>query len=152
MYESIWHTNPETTIECSMFNTGYPKCQLHFMLYLTCGSEVGCGTMLQAGSSPDEVDFFSVLPNPSSCPMALWSTQPLTEMSTRNFLGGVKGGRRIGLATLLPSVSRLYRQNVGASTSHIPMGLRGLLHWYRFTLPDIHGFKWCKGIISHVPE
>jgi hypothetical protein len=43
--------------------------------------------MLQAGSSPDEVDIFN-LPNPSSRNMALRSTQPLTEMSTRNFLGG----------------------------------------------------------------
>jgi hypothetical protein len=42
--------------------------------------------MLQAGRSrdriPDEEDFFN-LPNPSSRTMAL-STQPLTEMSTRN--------------------------------------------------------------------
>jgi hypothetical protein len=48
--------------------------------------------MLQAGRPlvrvPDEVDFFN-LPNPSSCTMALGSTQPLTEMSTRN-LPGVK--------------------------------------------------------------
>jgi hypothetical protein len=36
---------------------------------------------------PDEVDFFS-LHNPSSRTMALGSTQPLTEMSTRNLLGG----------------------------------------------------------------
>jgi hypothetical protein len=40
-----------------------------------------------AGSSPDEVDFFN-LPNPSSSTMALGSTQPLTEMSTRNLPGG----------------------------------------------------------------
>jgi hypothetical protein len=38
-------------------------------------------------SSPLEVDFFS-LPNPSSRTVALGSTQPLTEMSTRNFHGG----------------------------------------------------------------
>jgi hypothetical protein len=38
-------------------------------------------------SSPDEVDFFN-LPNPSSRTMALGSTQPLTEMSTRNLPGG----------------------------------------------------------------
>jgi hypothetical protein len=49
--------------------------------------------MLQAGRSPvrvpDEVDFlFSNLPSPSSRIMALRSTQPLTEMSTRNFPGG----------------------------------------------------------------
>jgi hypothetical protein len=41
----------------------------------------------QAGRSPvrvrDEVDFFN-LPNPSSRTMALGSTQPLTEMGTRN--------------------------------------------------------------------
>jgi hypothetical protein len=49
--------------------------------------------MLQAGRSlvqvPDEVDFFN-LPNPSSRTMALGSTQPLTEMSTRNFPGDNK--------------------------------------------------------------
>jgi hypothetical protein len=36
-----------------------------------------------AGSRPDEVDF-SNLPYPSGRTMALGSTQPLTEMSTRN--------------------------------------------------------------------
>jgi hypothetical protein len=49
--------------------------------------------MLQAGrlpvQIPDEVDFFN-LPNPSSRTMALGSTQPLTEMSTRNLPGGKK--------------------------------------------------------------
>jgi hypothetical protein len=54
------------------------------------GSVVGSGTMLQAevaGSSPDEMDSFN-LPNPSNCTVALGSTQPLTEMSTRNLPGG----------------------------------------------------------------
>jgi hypothetical protein len=49
--------------------------------------------MLQAGRSPvripDDVDLFS-LPNPSSRTMDLGSTQPLTEMSTRNLPGGKK--------------------------------------------------------------
>jgi hypothetical protein len=40
---------------------------------------------------------------------------------------GVKGGRRVGLTTLTPSVSRLSRQNVGPSTSHNPIVLHGLL-------------------------
>jgi hypothetical protein len=40
-----------------------------------------------AGLSPDEVVSFN-LPNPSSRTMALGSTQPLTEMSTRNLPGG----------------------------------------------------------------
>jgi hypothetical protein len=50
-------------------------------------------TMLQAGRSPvrvpDEVDFYNLL-NPSSLTMALGSTEPLTEMSTRNLPGGKK--------------------------------------------------------------
>jgi hypothetical protein len=49
--------------------------------------------MLQAGRSqdrfPDEVDFFN-LPNTSSRTMVLSSTQPLTEMNTRNLPGGKK--------------------------------------------------------------
>jgi hypothetical protein len=49
--------------------------------------------MLQAGRSPfrvpDEVNFFN-LPNTSSRTMALGSTQPLTEMSTRNLPGRKK--------------------------------------------------------------
>jgi hypothetical protein len=49
--------------------------------------------MLQAWRSPvrvpEEVDFFN-WPNPSGRTMALESTQPLTEMSTRNLPGGKK--------------------------------------------------------------
>jgi hypothetical protein len=41
-----------------------------------------------AVSSPDEVTGFFNWPDPSSCTMALGSTQPLTEMSTRNFPEG----------------------------------------------------------------
>jgi hypothetical protein len=52
--------------------------------------------------------------------MALGSTQPLTEMSTRK-LRGVKGGRRVGLTILASSVSRM-SENVGASTSRDPKG------------------------------
>jgi hypothetical protein len=47
--------------------------------------------MLQAGSSrvlsSDEVDFFFNLPNSSGRTIALGSTQPLTEMNTRNLPG-----------------------------------------------------------------
>jgi hypothetical protein len=53
--------------------------------------------MLQTGRSPvralDEVNFFN-LPNPSSRTMALGSTQPLTEMGTRNHSGGKKRAAR----------------------------------------------------------
>jgi hypothetical protein len=41
-----------------------------------------------AGSIPDEVVEFVYIPNPSSLIVALGSTQPLTEMSTRNLSGG----------------------------------------------------------------
>jgi hypothetical protein len=60
------------------------------------------------------LDFFN-WPNPSSRTMALWSTHPLTEISTRNLPvcvcvgGGVKDGRRVRL-TSPPSVSRLFRK------------------------------------------
>jgi hypothetical protein len=53
--------------------------------------------------------------------VALRSTQPLTEMSTRN-LPGVKDGRRVRLTTSTPSVS-----HVDASKSHKLMGLHGLV-------------------------
>jgi hypothetical protein len=41
-----------------------------------------------ASSNPDEVIGFFNWPNPSSRTMALGSTQPLTETSTRNLPGG----------------------------------------------------------------
>jgi hypothetical protein len=41
-----------------------------------------------ASSIPDEVTGFFNGPNPSIRTMALGSTQPLTEMSTRNLPGG----------------------------------------------------------------
>jgi hypothetical protein len=72
--------------------------------------------MLQAGRSWDRVPMrwsFSNLPDSSSRIMAQESTQPLTEMSTRNLkkeTWGVKGSRRIGLTTLPLSVSRLSKK------------------------------------------
>jgi hypothetical protein len=73
---------------------------------------VGWGTMLQAGRSRLRVlmrwIFFN-WPNPSSCTMALESTHPLTEKSTRN-LPGSKGRPARKAETLPPSVSRLCRK------------------------------------------
>jgi hypothetical protein len=56
------------------------------------------------GSIPDEVIGFFNLPNPSSRTMVLGSTQPLTEMSTRNLLGDKWGPTRKGGRT--PTASR----------------------------------------------
>jgi hypothetical protein len=61
-----------------------------------------------AGSGPDEMEFFN-LPNPSSLTMALGSTQPLT-VEYQEYSCGVKGGRRVRLRSLTPSVSRLSRK------------------------------------------
>jgi hypothetical protein len=90
------------------------------------GIVVGWGTMLQAarvtGLIPDDVIEFLNWPNPSSRTMALGSTQPLTEMSTEN-LPGDKGRSARGADNLTADCL----ENVGASTSHNPMGLHGLL-------------------------
>jgi hypothetical protein len=87
-------------------------------------SVVGSGTMLQAGRSwvqfSDEITGFFNLPIPSSRTVALGSTQPLTEMNTRNLSGDVR------LTTSPPSVSR-QSKNVGTSTSHNVIVLHGIL-------------------------
>jgi hypothetical protein len=88
---------------------------------------------------PDEVEFFnlSIL---SSRTMALDSIQPLTEMSARKFPGG-KGGRRVGLTTVPPSVSPISK-NVGASTLRSPKGLHGLYRdSFTFTLHAKKGWR-----------
>jgi hypothetical protein len=77
-----------------------------------------------AGSIPDEVIGFFSLPNPSSRNTALGSTQPLTEMSIRNLPGGKGRPAR--------KADNLCLENVGASTSHNPMGLHGLLQGWLY--------------------
>jgi hypothetical protein len=75
--------------------------------------------MLQAGRSRVRVPMkciFCNLPNASSRTMVLGSTQPLTEMSTKNFPGSKRRPARKA-ETLPPSVSRLSRRCRGLNLS-----------------------------------
>jgi hypothetical protein len=90
--------------------------------------------MLQAGRSRVQVsmrslDSFSIV---LILPAELWtlgSTQPLTEINTRNLPGSK--GRPVRKADNLATI---YEPIVGTSTSHNPMGLQGLLQGYRDTV------------------
>jgi hypothetical protein len=142
---------------------GFWRCQVICSVQKILGARssiVGWGTMLQAGRSPvrvpDKVDFFN-LPNPSNRTMALGSTQPLTEMSTRIFLG-VKSGWRLRLITLPPSASRMPK-NVGSSTSRNPKGLHGLYRdsfafraIFYFIYPEYRLIQISKGLLHVDPR
>jgi hypothetical protein len=69
----------------------YGAAKIDIDSYMNMGvrdSVLGLGTMLQAFPIRS-LNFFS-WPNPFSRTMALGSTQPLTEMSTRNLPGGIR--------------------------------------------------------------
>jgi hypothetical protein len=76
-------------------------------------------------SSLDEVDFSIDLILPAALGPGVHSASNRNEY--QEYSWEVKGGRRVRLTNLPPSVSRLSRANVGASTSHNPTGLDGLL-------------------------
>jgi hypothetical protein len=68
---------------------------------------------------------FFCLSNPSSRTMALGSTQPLTEMSARNFPGG-KGRPAHKTDNHIVICAPIVQKNVEAWTFHNPTGLYGL--------------------------
>jgi hypothetical protein len=59
--------------------------------------------------------------------MALGCTQSLIKMSTANLAGGLKGPAREADNLNAICVPTLGLESEGASTSHNPMGLHGLL-------------------------
>jgi hypothetical protein len=82
-----------------------------------------------AGSVPDEVIVFFNLPNPSSRTIAPGSTQPLTEINTKNLPGSKwRPARKTDILTAICEL--IVYENVGTSTSHDHMGLRDLLQEY----------------------
>jgi hypothetical protein len=81
------------------------------------------------GSIPDEIIGYFIRHNPSSRTMALGSTQPVTEMNTRNFPRG-KGRPERKADNLTAVCEPDCLENVGASTSHSPMCLHSPLRGY----------------------
>jgi hypothetical protein len=58
--------------------------------------------------------------------------------------------RRLTLTIFPPSISRFSREHVGASTSHNPIGLHGLLQGYLCRYRDVTGWTTTKsGFDSH---
>jgi hypothetical protein len=96
----LWHLH-----ECITAAVPLPRASLR----IKCDSVVGSGTMLQAGRSRVRFRFFNWYKS-SSRTMALGSTQPLTEMSTRNLPWGKGRPVRKADTSSPPSASWLSRK------------------------------------------
>ena len=100
---------------------------MHVYTCIGRGGELCCGivrwgTKLQAGRSRVRLSMEIIYwLNPSGRTMALGSTQPLTEMNTRNVSWG-KESRCVELTTWSPSCASCL-EILGASTSWSPKGL-----------------------------
>ena len=91
----------------------YCKGSLSLISGARCGA-VGWGITLQAGSIPDVVTGIFHCPNPSGCTMTPGSTQPLTEISTRNICWGLQAAGAYGWQTYHPNVPSVLKS--GAPT------------------------------------
>ena len=106
-----------------------------------------------AGSTPDGVIRIFNWHNPSVCTIALWLTQPPTEMSTRNISGGWR--RLVRRADNLTIFMCWLSWNLGASPSWNPRGLSspvmGMLYLmyirisidFRLSSVVVRGFLLC---------
>jgi hypothetical protein len=127
---------PNYSDGCSDPNKNHHQVFLHknYTLKFKRGYTVQCATSRKvAGLIPDGFIGIFHWHNPSGRTMALGSTQPLKEISTRNTSWGDKDGRCVGLTTLPPSCADCL-EILEASTSWNPQGffrpVMGLL--YRF--------------------
>jgi hypothetical protein len=76
---------------------------------------------------------------PSSRTIALWSTQPLAEMRTRNFTG-CKGRPASKADNLTAICEPICLENLEASMTHNPMGPHGLLKGLLYLYHTSHTF------------
>jgi hypothetical protein len=113
-------------------------CWYWYYIYWEYGGAFGCGTALKAGLFPDCVNGIFHWRNSSGQTMALASTWPLTEMSTKNTSWRVKAAVRKAnnLTTFMCRLS----WNLGASISWNPqrlsrpvMGLLYLFYCYIYS-------------------